>query len=42
MSTPLLALHEYSRGIEETVIISSDAFCFDKLLLAVGNVDKMH
>lgn len=35
-------LHEYSRGIGETVIILSGAFCFDMLLLAVGNVDKMN
>lgn len=42
MSTQLLALHEYSSSIEEAVIISSGAFCFDKLLLAVGNVDKIH
>lgn len=34
--------HEYSRGIGDTVIILSGAFCFDKLLLAVGNVDKMN
>lgn len=42
MSTQLLALHEYSRGIVGAVIISSGAFCFGKLLLAVGNVDKIH